>query len=178
MSEMSLDIQIYLIRVTLNTDWMSGLFPVMMVRMAWLILIMIWKLFARRNPLQWRHNGHKSVSNHMPHDSVTIVFSTVHSDARQRKHQSPASLAFVCGEFTGDNISTKLLMASNAENVSIWWRHHERRFMIIRLTANNCKIISLIRTSLFWERILLSSFHWYMFIHTWYEQMKNGNGVL
>ena len=25
----------------------------------------------------------------------------------------------LCGEFTGDQ------MASNAENVSIWWRHHD-----------------------------------------------------
>ena len=43
--------------------------------------------------------------------SLTIVYSTVYSDADQRKHQSFASLAFV--------------RASNAENVSIWWRHHE-----------------------------------------------------
>ena len=50
--------------------------------------------------------------------SLTIVYSTVYSGADQRKHQSSASLAFV-GEFTGD-----WWTASNAENVSIWWRHH------------------------------------------------------
>ena len=33
--------------------------------------------------------------------SLTIVYSTVYSDADQRKHQSFASLAFV-GEFPGD----------------------------------------------------------------------------
>ena len=38
--------------------------------------------------------------------SLTIVYSTVYSDADERKHQSPAQ------------------MASNAKNVSIWWRHH------------------------------------------------------
>ena len=61
--------------------------------------------------------------------SLTIVYSTVYSDADQRKHQNPASLAFVreTDEFPAQ-------MASNAENVSIWWRHHEsiqkpRRFM-------------------------------------------------
>ena len=53
--------------------------------------------------------------------SLTIVYSTVFSDADQRKHQSSASLAFagnspVTGEFPAQ-------MASNAENVSIWWRH-------------------------------------------------------
>ena len=41
--------------------------------------------------LRWRHHGHDSVSN----TSLTIVYSTVHSDADQRKHQSSASLAFV-----------------------------------------------------------------------------------
>ena len=40
--------------------------------------------------------------------SLTIVYSIVHSGADQRKYQSPASLAFVTGEFpTG--------MASNSE---------------------------------------------------------------
>ena len=45
--------------------------------------------------------------------SLTIVYSTVYSDADQRKPQSSASLA---------------QMASNAENVSIWWRHHEEQW--------------------------------------------------
>ena len=46
--------------------------------------------------------------------SLTIVYSTVYSGTNQRKHQSSASLA---GEFPTQ-------MASNAEYVSIWWRHH------------------------------------------------------
>ena len=54
--------------------------------------------------------------------SLTIVFSTVYSDAAQRKHQSSAPLAFVPG--TGD-LSAQ--MASSAENVSIWWRHHDHK---------------------------------------------------
>ena len=47
--------------------------------------------------------------------SIAIVYSTVYSDADQRKHQSSAWLAFV--RFPAQ-------VASNAENVSIWWRHH------------------------------------------------------
>ena len=43
--------------------------------------------------LQWRHNGCDGVSNHQPHH----FYSTVYSGADQRKHQSSASLAFVCG---------------------------------------------------------------------------------
>ena len=33
--------------------------------------------------------------------SLTIVYSTVYSDATQKKYKSPGSLAFV-GEFSGD----------------------------------------------------------------------------
>ena len=47
--------------------------------------------------------------------SLMSVYSTVDSRADQRKRQSSASL--VAGEFPARR-------ASNAENVSIWWRHH------------------------------------------------------
>ena len=47
--------------------------------------------------LRWRHNGRDSVSI----TSLTSVFSTVYSDADQRKHQSSASLAFVRGIHRG-----------------------------------------------------------------------------
>ena len=42
-------------------------------------------------PLEWRYNGWDSA----------VVYSTVYSDADQRKHQSSAPLAFVW-EFTGE----------------------------------------------------------------------------
>ena len=54
---------------------------------------------------------------------ITIVYSTVYSGADQWKHQNSTSLAFsegnlpVAGEFPAQ-------MASDAEIVSIWWRHH------------------------------------------------------
>ena len=54
--------------------------------------------------------------------SLTIVYSIVYSDADQRKHQSPESLAFVREIQRGPVNPAQ--MASNAENVSIWWRHH------------------------------------------------------
>ena len=59
--------------------------------------------------------------------SLTIVYSTLYSGADQRKHQSSTSLAFVWGNspVTGEFPAQ---MASNAENVSIWWRHHEIGF--------------------------------------------------
>ena len=54
--------------------------------------------------------------------SLTIVYSTVYSGADQSKHQSSASLAFARGNHRDRWIIAQ--MASNAENVSIWWRHH------------------------------------------------------
>ena len=56
--------------------------------------------------------------------SLTSVYSIVYSDADQRKNQSSASLAFVRGIFPAQ-------MASNAENVSIWWRHHDIKHEMI-----------------------------------------------
>ena len=76
--------------------------------------------------------------------SLTIVYSIVYSDADQRKHQSSASLAFVRGIHRGpvnagnspgtDEFTAQ--MASYAENISIWWRHHENQFH--RLTPGKC----------------------------------------
>ena len=70
--------------------------------------------------LQWRHNGRDGVSNHLPPDCLLTVYSA----ADQRKHQSSASLSFVRGIHRSPVIPVQ--MASNAENVSIWWRHHAR----------------------------------------------------
>ena len=55
--------------------------------------------------------------------SLTIVYSTVYSGADQRKHQSSASLA-ICAGNSPETSEFPAQMASNAENVSIWWRHH------------------------------------------------------
>ena len=69
--------------------------------------------------LQWRHNGHDGVSNHQPHECVF-------NRAFRRRSKRTSKLCFagfcagnsaVTGEFPAQR-------ASNAENVSIWWRHH------------------------------------------------------
>ena len=65
--------------------------------------------------------------------SLTIVYSTVYSDADQRKHESSASLTFVrrvtdlCAGNSPGTGEFPAKMASNGENVSIWWRHHDAR---------------------------------------------------
>ena len=54
--------------------------------------------------------------------SLTIVYSTVYSDADQRKHQISASLAFV-RESTSDRW-IPLTEGQLHGFSSIWWRHH------------------------------------------------------
>ena len=54
--------------------------------------------------------------------SLTIVYSTVYTSADQRKHQSSTSLAFVQeSSLLTSEFPTQI--ASNMENVSIWWHH-------------------------------------------------------
>ena len=54
--------------------------------------------------------------------SLTIVYLSIYSGADHRKHQSRVTglcegNSPVTGEFPAQ-------MATNAENVSTWWRHH------------------------------------------------------
>ena len=71
------------------------------------------------NLLQWHHNGRDSVSNHQPHD---CLFNRLF---RRRSKTTPKLR--VTGLCAGNSSGTGELpaqMASSAENVSIWWRHH------------------------------------------------------
>ena len=58
--------------------------------------------------------------------SLMIVYSTVYSDADQRKHQNSASLAFVQG-IHREPVNTP---PNNLENVSFWWHHEKSNDMI------------------------------------------------
>ena len=69
--------------------------------------------------LQWHHNGRSSVSNHQPHDCLLNHLF--------RRRSKKASKLHVTGLCVGNSLGTgefPAQMASNAENVSIWWRHH------------------------------------------------------
>ena len=65
-----------------------------------------------------------TVASHIT--NIAIAYSIVYSGAHQRNHQSSTSLAFCEGNspVTGE---LPVQLASNAENVSIWWRHHVYR---------------------------------------------------
>ena len=65
--------------------------------------------------------------------SLAIVYSTIYSDADQRKHQSSQSLAFVWGIHRGP-VNSPYKWPVTRKNVFIWWRHHEYyiRFMLLK----------------------------------------------
>ena len=58
---------------------------------------------------------------------VSFVCSTACSGADQRKHQSSLSVAFVRGIHRSPMYSPH---KGNAQNISIWWRHHENVWFI------------------------------------------------
>ena len=80
-------------------------------------------LVTHLHSLQWRHNEQLMSPMTFQITSLTIVYSIVYSDADQIKHQSSASLVFVRGIHRWP-VNSPAQKASNAENVSIWWRHH------------------------------------------------------
>ena len=70
--------------------------------------------------LHWRHNEHDGVSNHQPHDCLlNRLFG------RRSKKISKLRVTGLCAGNSPGTDEFPAQMASNAENVSIWWRHHE-----------------------------------------------------
>ena len=73
--------------------------------------------------LQWRHNGHDGISNHQPPDCLLSRLFRCRS-----KKTSKLCVTGFCAGNTSVTGEIPAQMASNAENVSIWWRHHVMRF--------------------------------------------------
>ena len=78
--------------------------------------------------LQWRHIGHGSVSNRQPHDCLLNRLFRRRSKKTLKLH--------VTGLCAGNSTGTGEFppqRASNAENVSIWWRHYVSGYYCIRV---------------------------------------------
>ena len=69
--------------------------------------------------LQWRHNGRDSVSNHQSHHHFLNRLFRCRS-----KKTSKLRVTGLCAGNSPGTGEFPAQMASNAENVSIWWRHH------------------------------------------------------
>ena len=81
----------------------------------------------RINSLHRRHNERGGVSNDQPHDCLLNCLF--------RRRSKKTSKLGVTGLCAGNSLVTgefPTQKASNAENVSIWWRHH----MFMRVSGN------------------------------------------
>ena len=72
-----------------------------------------------RITLQWRHNGRDCVSNHQRLDCLLNRLSR-----RKAKKTSKHRVTGLCDGTSLVTDEFPLQRASNAGNVSIWWRHH------------------------------------------------------
>ena len=91
-------------------------------------------------PLQWRNNEFSGITN------VSIFYSTVCSGADQRKHQKVCVTGLCEGNspVTGEFPTQR---ASNVENVSIWWLHHEWKLLL-----KQSQLIPLTLQLFLWEK--------------------------
>ena len=72
------------------------------------------------NTLRWRHNDHAGVSNHQPPGCLLNRLFR-----RKSKKTSKLRVTGLCAGNSPGTGEFSAQMASYAENVSIWWRHHE-----------------------------------------------------
>ena len=85
-----------------------------------LLLTLICITYHITSTLLWRHNGRDGVPNHQLHDCLLNRSFRPRSKKTSKLHVTAlcAGNSQVTGEFPAQ-------MASNTEDVSIWWRHHE-----------------------------------------------------
>ena len=84
------------------------------VTACWTTGVFDWKLSIA---LQWRDNRRDSVSNQQPHDCLlNLLFRS--------KKTSKLRVTGLCAGNSPGTGELPAQMASNEEDVSIWWRHH------------------------------------------------------
>ena len=77
-------------------------------------------IYDHDNTLHWRHNDHGGVSNYQPHDCLLNRLFR-----RRSKKTSKLRVTGLCAGNSPGTGEFPTQMASNAENVSIWWCHHD-----------------------------------------------------
>ena len=91
-----------------------------------IVVIMTWKIISFIRivvALSWHYSDviMSTMASQIP--SITIVYSTVTSGADQGKQFRVTGLCEGNSPVTGEFPAQR---ASNAENISIWWRHHDK----------------------------------------------------
>ena len=100
-----------------------------------------WKWYCMSTySLQWRQNGRDSVSNHQPNDclfSQQFIQTQIKENTKAPRHWP------LCGKFTGTG-EFPAQRVSNADDVSIWWRHHGLKITYLGMFSIKicfCKLI-------------------------------------
>ena len=88
-------------------------------RFYWAFYKEVWCDEQSQYTLRWRHYARDSVSNHQPHDCLLN-----HLFRRRSRKTSKLRVTGLCARNSPGTGEFPAQMASNAENVSIWWRHH------------------------------------------------------
>ena len=76
-------------------------------------------MYIRKGALQWRHKERDGVSNNQPHDCLLKRLFR-----RRSKKTSKLCVTGLCAGNSPVTGEFPTHRASNAANVSIWWRHH------------------------------------------------------
>ena len=100
--------------------------------------------------LLWRHNDCDGVSNHQPYDCLLNRLFR-----RRWKKTSKVRFTGLCAGNSPVTGEFPAQMASNAENVSIWWRYHDQNewlcqatfICVFRPTVYHCVYAALCRVS-------------------------------
>ena len=112
--------------------------------------------------LQWRHNGRDGVSNHRPYDCLL--------NRLFRRRSKKTSKPRVTGLWAGNSPGTgefPAQMASYAEIVSIWWRHHDdMNAFTTQLQISTHKAFKQLFAELFQKHE--SIFTFYIIVKHWY----------
>ena len=90
--------------------------------------VLVYSKGKHSTSLRWRHNRRDSVSNHEPYECLL--------NRLFRRRWKKTSKLRVTGLCVGNSPGTgefPAQRASNAENVSIWWRHHVFAITIIQI---------------------------------------------
>ena len=103
-------------------DYIEYIAPNLNLNLLCFVLLWLYHGFT----LRWRYNERAGVSNHQPHDCLL--------NRLFRPRSKKTSKLRVTGLCAGNSPGTgefPAQMTNNAENVSIWWRHHDYAHAII-----------------------------------------------
>ena len=135
-------------------QWVKALLTYTPVSTSNLIQVNVNRRLTLYEPLHWLHNERDGVSNHQPYDCLLN-----HLFRRRSKKTTKLCVTGLCEGNSPGTGEFPAQMASDSENVSIWWRHHS--------------IVNLLFLVLFVPIIILPhQGHCFRFSPWWRHQMK------